>query len=362
MKSDSLLAIVAFTNPGIIVKDVPFYWYSRINPCATLKLLRLIRTYLPLKPLVIKKTPYMQNKCPQCSSSATLYFEATDLNQKITDATFNYYRCKQCNLIFINPVPINLPLYYASEYPPYKIPNSLEQLDQMAEQLDWRIDIVRKYKKNGKLLEIGPSFGAFAHKAQKSGFQVNVIEMDEHCCQFINSHTQVKAIHSNDVVSAMQIDQARYDSIVLWHNLEHLVDPWAVLEQAASQLNVNGILVVSTPNPYSIQFRLFKKYWMHLDAPRHLALVPHELLTRFLSNLELELVFTTTTDPDGLSCNTGGWYVSIMHVLSISDENSLWARIIFKILRILSGIISPLERIGLLGSTYTAIYKKNEPQ
>jgi SAM-dependent methyltransferase len=297
----------------------------------------------------------MESKCPQCDSNATLYFQATDLNQKTCDSTFNYYRCINCKLIFLKPIPEDLSNYYKSEYPPYKIPNSLEQLVELEKQLHWRVDLVKRYKNNGKMLEIGPSYGAFAYGAQKSGFQVDAIEMDENCCNFINSKTKVNAINATDVVGTMSANKKTYDLIALWHNIEHLVDPWAVLRQCSMHLAPNGVLVISTPNPDSIQFKLFKKYWVHLDAPRHLQLIPSSLLTGFLKRLDMELVFTTTTDPDGLKLNAMSWHISTAHVFGISNDRNIFRRIVS---RVLSLAMSPIERLGQLGTAYTIVYRK----
>lgn len=297
----------------------------------------------------------MNCKCPHCAANASLYLETTDLNHQISTSVFDYYLCEKCSLIFIHPIPPNLSKYYETTYPPYRIPGTLIELKAAARHVNWRVSLVQQYASNGKILEIGASYGAFAYAAIQSGFLVDAIEMDSSCCEFINNNiVGAKAIHTNDVIEGMSLLEDKYEVVALWHNLEHLVDPWTVLEESVKYITSNGILVISTPNPDSLQFKLFKKYWVHLDAPRHLALIPRATLTKFLSERGMKLELVTTTDPDGLSLNKMGWGGSLTHVFRTTQGNLL-RKICSNLLNIL---MMPIERWGQLGTAYTVIYKK----
>jgi 2-polyprenyl-3-methyl-5-hydroxy-6-metoxy-1,4-benzoquinol methylase len=83
--------------------------------------------------------------------------------------------------------------------------------------------------------------------------------------------TNVTTVNTTDIVGTMQARNKAYDVIAIWHGIEHLPDPWAVLRQCAQQLAPHGVLVIATPNPDSIQFGIFRQYWVHLDAPRHVS-------------------------------------------------------------------------------------------
>ena len=60
----------------------------------------------------------------------------------------------------------------------------------------------------------------------------------------------------------------------MWHVIEHLRRPWEVIERAAANLQDGGVLAIATPNPRALQFKLLRRRWAHLDAPRHLFLIP----------------------------------------------------------------------------------------
>jgi len=206
--------------------------------------------------------------------------------------------------------------YYRSNYIAYDIPASLEQLEAKAEQVRFRIDMVQQYApKTGRLLEIGPSYGGFAFLAKKAGFSVDVIEMDSECCRFLKDVVGVNAICADNVRKALA-GLGQYDVIALWHVLEHLDEPWKVLDTLAEHLLPNGIIVISTPNPDSFQFKLFGRFWVHLDAPRHVSLLPAEWLICFLEKRGVYKVMLTTTDPDVRKLNKFGWAQSFSNLLS----------------------------------------------
>ncbi|HEU4393577.1 MAG TPA: class I SAM-dependent methyltransferase [Solirubrobacterales bacterium] len=59
-------------------------------------------------------------------------------------------------------------------------------------------------------------------------------------------------------------------AVVLWHSLEHLPEPGATIDTAATLLRRGGVLIVAVPNSASLQARVFGDRWLALDLPRHL--------------------------------------------------------------------------------------------
>ena len=62
-----------------------------------------------------------------------------------------------------------------------------------------------------------------------------------------------------------------FDALTLNHVLEHLPDPVGALRSARELLRPGGVLWVATPNLRSLAHRMFKRDWLSLDPPRHLA-------------------------------------------------------------------------------------------
>lgn len=65
--------------------------------------------------------------------------------------------------------------------------------------------------------------------------------------------------------------------------------------------------MIAKPNPDSLQFRLLGARWAHVDAPRHLSLIPPHALRSQAQRLGLRLAHVTTSDPAGNEWNRFGW-------------------------------------------------------
>jgi SAM-dependent methyltransferase len=295
----------------------------------------------------------MRKICPLCKKESSFYFRAKDYNRRISQETFNYYRCQSCELIFLWPIPVNLDDYYPKQY--YSIPVSLEQLEARADGERYKIEIVQSFVSSGRLLEIGPAYGSYTYLAKQAGFEVEAIEMDSECCQFLKDVVGVKTINSKDPSEALQTLD-KYDVITLWHVIEHLPDPWSTLKSIAEKLLPGGILVIAAPNPDAFQFHVLGRYWPHVDAPRHLELIPLPLLIKQMQSLDLNTIWTTTSDQGTLGWNIFGWEVFFANISNLRFIN----RRLRKIGRLISKMLSPIERMNGRGSAYTAVFRKEK--
>ncbi|MDA9767107.1 class I SAM-dependent methyltransferase, partial [Candidatus Thioglobus sp.] len=150
-----------------------------------------------------------------------------------------------------------------------------------------------------------------------------------------------------------------YDVITFWHNIEHLLDPWKVLEEAAKKINPEGAILIAAPNPDSFSFRLLGRFWPHIDAPRHIHLIPESLLTAKMKDLGFDLVMKTTNDKGGRSWNRFSWQRIIINaVLPIKSSSKTMQRVGFIIGWLLSIPVSIIENRNYNGSAYTVIYQK----
>jgi SAM-dependent methyltransferase len=301
---------------------------------------------------------------------------ARDTNRQLSTTGFDYVRCPRCGLVAIASIPPDVGMYYRSDY--YAIPESKAALAGQAERQRHKIETITRYKTGGDLLEIGPAFGDFSYLAQAAGFKVDAIEMDSTCCDFLRATLGIRAIQSDDPVAAL-IGCGQYDVIALWQVIEHVPDPWALFQSMIEHLKPGGLLVLAAPNPQSLQFRLFRSLWAHLDAPRHLHLIPAEVLVARGSKLGMKPLLVTTNDGEGHKANVFGWKKSIMNrlgvyvrqeapeaaasTLELQPSSSLKYRLSRAAIRTLVALTmmlsAPVERTGLRGASYTLILQKS---
>jgi len=288
--------------------------------------------------------------CRVCGGPTAASLTATDRNREVDGRAFAYVRCSACGTVQLRDVPSDLGGYYDAGY--HGVP-SPEQLRAHAALEAHKVELLRAHVAPGRLVEIGPSFGAFALAAREATFDVTGIEMDADCCAFLEGTVGVRAIHSREpdaVLSRLQPSRA----IAMWHVLEHLEHPDRLLRAAAANLEPGGVLAIAVPNPQSLGFRLLRSRWAHLDAPRHLCLVPRATLVERAGALGLELVATQTTDPFALHCNRFAWEYALRRRPASGPSHATLVRAS----QAIEKVMAPLERTGLRGAAYTVVLRR----
>jgi SAM-dependent methyltransferase len=288
--------------------------------------------------------------CPICSADAAPSMRATDENHRVSADEFEYAVCPGCGTVFLANPPVDLGRYYEADY--YEIP-PIERLTALASKDRNKIDIVNRHAAGKRLLEIGPAFGVFALQAKTDGYDVDVVEMDERCCTYLRDAVGVGVTRSNVPHEALRT-LGGHDVIALWHVLEHLPAIPELIEAASANLKPGGILVIAAPNPEAAQFGSMGRHWPHLDAPRHLALIPLATLDQLAAKHGLKRVFATTDDSDARSWNRFGWQRLLMNRF----RSRLMQRAMFVLGYALALAAAPFDRRRMRGSAYTAVFRK----
>jgi SAM-dependent methyltransferase len=157
---------------------------------------------------------------------------------------------------------------------------------------------------------------------------VQAIEMDAACCHFLERELRVATVCSDDPAAALA-DLGQFDAIALWQVIEHVPDPSALIAASADALAPGGVLALAAPNPEALQLRIFRKRWTHLDAPRHLFLLPIDTVTRLGQKHGLDVVLETMEDFSALAWNS-----------------------------VIARAVRPVERRDRLGATYTVFLQR----
>jgi SAM-dependent methyltransferase len=249
----------------------------------------------------------MTPACPYCAGPSAHLVTTRDFNRATTELTFEYFQCRQCRLVFMDPIPEDMGAFYQGGY--QNIPRDLAELRSVAAQERYRLEPILRYKTSGKLLEIGPWMGIFSCNAKDAGFDVTAIELNRDCVGFLNTTLGITAIQSSDPAATMHGMQETFEVITLWHSLEHLPAPWLVVQQAARRLAPGGILLVAIPNIESHEFAVMKQHWRHLDAPRHLHFYPPESLVSLCRENGLAPLEVTTTDQLSGALSREAWHL-----------------------------------------------------
>jgi 2-polyprenyl-3-methyl-5-hydroxy-6-metoxy-1,4-benzoquinol methylase len=292
-----------------------------------------------------------KSSCPYCQGHATHFISSSDRNRRTTRAVFDYYRCQQCGLIFMDPLPNDLAPFYKGGYDP--IPSTASELKLIAAKEKFRTEPILKYRSQGSCLEIGPWRGVICSNMKDAGFNVTAIEMNSECVHFLRKELGVEAIQSSDPAETMMSMKPGFDVIIAWHSLEHLPCAWRVIERAAQLLVPGGVLLLAMPNPESYEFAVLKSAWMHLDTPRHLYLFPLSTLIQICEKNHLRPVEITTADEFSKIQSRHAW-----HNLPRSWVPTRYIRgvLALTIGNLLYSLAYKRQMTEGLGSAYTAVF------
>jgi 2-polyprenyl-3-methyl-5-hydroxy-6-metoxy-1,4-benzoquinol methylase len=120
--------------------------------------------------------------------------------------------------------------------------------------------------KGRKVLEIGCSIGSVAHMLNERGFKVWASDISKYAVERAKKLTPEANFLTFDVQKKIPLKE-KFDLIISFEVVEHLEKPEKGIEHMYASLKRGGTIVLSTPYPYS---------WNYRD-PTHINLkYPHE--------------------------------------------------------------------------------------
>lgn len=235
---------------------------------------------------------------------------------------FQYRRCKSCGLVFLNPRPgvQEIGQFYDEEYyggGRQKFRDWIETLRlYFARRRASRMK--RFFPGGGRALDVGCGQGTFLELLRKEGWEVQGTERSpDSACRARLSGLPV----SVGEVQRGQFPDHSLDLVTLWQVIEHLYDPAVLMRRIHPMLRNGGMVAISTPNIESLQARVFREKWFHLDPPRHLYLFSPQTLERLMNREGFRLVALNHLSWEQ---NPYGWLQSFLNRMG-SANGSLYA-------------------------------------
>ena len=212
-------------------------------------------------------------KCPVCNGQL-LIPKLDCLDHTTSQETFTIVSCGTCDFTFTNPRPLNKKL---GDY--YKSDMYISHTNNTKGLFNWMYQTVRAYtirskvrllkstKKTGTHLDIGCGTGEFLNACKNAGFITKGIEPSEIAKkQAINNHGL--NISGNTDLSVQ--NEKEFDSISMWHVLEHIPDLNETIKQLDRILKPDGKIIIAVPNHKSWDAKFYKEFWAAWDVPIHL--------------------------------------------------------------------------------------------
>ncbi len=251
--------------------------------------------------------------CPLCGGASSAAFVATDRNREVSEARFAYRRCRACGTVFLPEAPADLARYYADGYFDFAASGDANwRTSEFLRGVEaFRVALLRRYVSPRLAHRDRSGAGAFAAAAREAGFDVTAIEMDARCCEYLRDEVGVTVIRSDRAGRC-----ARGPARGLRHRHVALArapaQPRGGARGGRRELAGGGVLI-GDPESAVAAVCVLRGRWAHLDAPRHLCLIPAPALTRRRRTSACSRSSCTTGDPAGRHWNRFGWEYAIRH-------------------------------------------------
>jgi SAM-dependent methyltransferase len=262
--------------------------------------------------------------CEFCGSKAgSIALRQCDLLHHVSDEEFTIVRCGQCGVLYLNPRPAESEIgqYYPSQYfgkpsPPrpfsrvkrwimedfYGYPSDRKagrwrRLRKLAlwPEMTRRALVGRgvlPWVGQGRLLDVGCGHGVNAAMLAQQGWQVFGLDLSPEIVgqarTLLGDRVQV-----GDLLTMRYPDRS-FDLVLMSHSLEHMYHPDQALAEARRILDDHGLLVIAVPNADGVEARLFGRWWVNWDPPRHLYHFTKRTLTGLLERAGFSVVRAKT--------------------------------------------------------------------
>jgi SAM-dependent methyltransferase len=184
---------------------------------------------------------------PPCRICATQASIRPLREHRAGDCTYALWLCPDCGLMFWHPSVLPDAGYYDDlDFGVYSLAHTIGHMGPLAHQTRFTR---RPPRRNGTLLDIGCSDGAFIEWAQDAGFTAYGIDIDDKA--ITQARKRCNSVWSADLLSFSSLRVAkpeRFDVITAFEVLEHQPDPGGFLSVVTDLLSKDGWIAGTVPN------------------------------------------------------------------------------------------------------------------
>lgn len=198
-------------------------------------------------------------------------------------------KCPKCGLIFISPRPtfaeiLNL---YGHDQAHISAESHISGAFIKRIYAKHNLRIIKKFIKNGSMLEIGAGAGYFLDEARKEGFEVYGIEFNNIQADLIRSKLEIPCEESPLDVSLF--DGKKFDIIYHCDVISHFYDPISEFQKINDKLKKNGIVVFETGN-FGDMKEEYYRFVTEFQYPDHLFFFSENNLKELLGRTGFEFI------------------------------------------------------------------------
>jgi 2-polyprenyl-3-methyl-5-hydroxy-6-metoxy-1,4-benzoquinol methylase len=242
-------------------------------------------------------------ECPICSASRTVFVGRKN--------TYDVYNCRRCKQIYTrashasDAEHVDLEKLYGDAYYGEKQDDrdliaryDLGNVEEIKiKQFGEKLTIIKKYKSDGHLLDIGCSLGIFMREAQKRGYVCTGIDVSHYAVEYARNNFGLDVREGS--FTEYKFDSKAFDIVTMWDILEHFGDPVKEMSEVYRILKDGGFLFINTLNSRCLRARLFGlKSWNEITPPEHQSIFSKKSIRLLMEKLGFSVLDVSTIHSD----------------------------------------------------------------
>ena len=258
-------------------------------------------------------------KCRVCGGTAEL--EITTQDYMLNREPFDYCVCQDCGTWLLEAIPENIGDYYKTDYYSYNETDSPASIQHFRR-------VAKIMIKDFKLTETSSvlDYGGGSIKLLKGLYGEGVgIDGELHKLRCYNKFAPEVEWQGIKLQNKLPTDM-KFDFILSKHCIEHEIIPDTQIKNILDLLSKDGIAHIVAPNPDSVDAEHFKGYWIGIDAPRHINVMPIKALKKIIERCGGDVIKAdTVAEPSDfltseMYLNGGMWKDRDKYITDTKDD------------------------------------------
>jgi 2-polyprenyl-3-methyl-5-hydroxy-6-metoxy-1,4-benzoquinol methylase len=270
-----------------------------------------------------------------------------------TVGDYKIFECENCKLAYTDSSEVTAKMRLEQTKILYNLPEYKKELKKHSKKFTKILRILRKFKKEGRLLDAGGGFGLFSKIVyEKSKFHVEIIE--PYLEPYYVGREDIKT-HRVKLENFLKKTKRKYDVVVLIDVLEHFEDPDQIIEDIKRVLQTKGLILLSVPNYKSLMAYLSKKWawWMVEDHKYHFS--TYSINTLMMKHKFKQKKVTTYENSKDIKKNLDGNFEHLPQPIKKISKIVLLVPFM-----VIYNILKPILWRLKLGGLTIGLYMKNE--
>lgn len=227
-----------------------------------------------------------------------------------------YVHCPMCRCLFVDPYPgRELNQAFTGLETVERLEKEDEKrrgyFDRRLARLENRLGEAHR---GARLLEVGCGAGILLQEAWDRGWRADAVELSLELAARARMNNPEATVITGDIQN-QEPTGTPYDAIISLDVLEHVLAPMIMIENCRELLKPGGLLLLQTPNTFSLRYRTQGARWDMLDPDQHFNLFSPDALRVLLTTVGFDILEMNTASGTGLERGAAGWIARVKESL-----------------------------------------------